>query len=126
MRSGTSSAASSLEDMSVAAAFAELRRKLDCLMPLRQQVNRIELSVQTMSDHFDSIMKPLDSQDKERADLRKSVERDQCAYAEGNLKQLNAGVNELEVRSRKKILSFMVSLTTSTKTCCLRLMKCLV
>lgn len=92
------------EAFNVAAAFAELSKKLDSLLPLREQVNNIELSMQTMSDHFDEIMERLDSQDKEMSQLRKRIEKIETTRPNEQLLQLNADLDALEFRSRKKNL----------------------
>lgn len=103
-RSGSQSTTTVQQTFDVATAFAELSRKLDSLMPLKEKVDNIERSVQTMSDHFDEIMKRLDNQDKELAQHRKRIEKLENAQPTEELHQLNADLNELEMRNRKKNL----------------------
>lgn len=102
--SRTGSMSEARETFNVAAAFVELTKKLDSLLPVREQVNNIELSMQTMSDHFDEIMQRLDRQDKEITQLRRRVEKIETARPNEQLQQLNADLDVLEFRSRKKNL----------------------
>lgn len=54
---GATGSGATSQTFNLAAAFAELSRKLDSLMILTKQVNNIEHLVQTMSDHFDEILR---------------------------------------------------------------------
>ncbi|KAH8030934.1 hypothetical protein HPB51_012402 [Rhipicephalus microplus] len=67
-------------------------------------MNSIEQAVQTMSDHFDTILKRLDSQDKQIEQLRKRTEQLERARPDEELHQINSDLNDLEMRSRSRNL----------------------
>lgn len=91
-------------DFNFAVAFAELSRRLDSLMPLNEKINSIEQAVQTMSDHFDTVLKRLDNQEKQIEQLRKRTEQLERARPDEELRQMNADLNDLEMRSRSRNL----------------------
>nr|XP_037276084.1 uncharacterized protein LOC119169095 [Rhipicephalus microplus]XP_037276085.1 uncharacterized protein LOC119169095 [Rhipicephalus microplus] len=101
---GAGAAAAARQDFNFAVAFAELSQKLDFLMPLNEKMNSIEQAVQTMSDHFDTILKRLDSQDKQIEQLRKRTEQLERARPDEELHQINSDLNDLEMRSRSRNL----------------------
>lgn len=92
------------EDMSV--LLANINRKLDDLLTLKETVVGIETSVQLMSDQYDSILSHMKEQDRELKDLKKRVEAIEQSEKEAKLKQLQLQVNDLEWRSRKLNLEF--------------------
>ncbi|KAH8032105.1 hypothetical protein HPB51_023215 [Rhipicephalus microplus] len=57
-----------------------------------------------MSDHFDTILKRLDSQDKQIEQLRKRTEQLERARPDEELHQINSDLNDLEMRSRSRNL----------------------
>lgn len=95
-----------VEDIDFAASFAALHSKLDGLMTLKSTVEKIEQSVQVMSDKHDKILEQLSRHDKEIAALKKRLtgieKREHACESE----QIVQDIADLEWQSRKLNLEF--------------------
>lgn len=85
----------------VVAILAEISRKLDELLPLKNTVHEIEKSINMMSEKYDSVLAELTRQDSEVKSLKGRVTKLEAVVAESELHKVNTAINDLEYQSRK-------------------------
>lgn len=79
-----------------------LETKLDALMTLHATVEKIEKSVQFLSDKYDDFNKTIVKQDKEIGDLRRRLEVVEKSHTPSTISKLQQEINELDQYSRRQ------------------------
>lgn len=104
LKGGACSKQKQEDDMS--AMLANMNRKLDDLLTLKETVGGIEASIQLMSDKYDEILSHIAKQDHEIKDLKKRVDAIEESEKQSEIGQLKQEINDLEWRSRRCNLEF--------------------
>lgn len=81
-----------------------IRCKVDELMLVKETVNKLEQSVQHMSEQYDEVLKEMKRQSTEIATLKKKVEKIEADNAGQEIQKLRIQVNSLEQYSRRQNL----------------------
>ncbi|KAH8030779.1 hypothetical protein HPB51_011619 [Rhipicephalus microplus] len=81
-----------------------INQKLDVLMPLKETVDKIEESVQFMSDQMTDVMKRTEENERSIKELRTRIES--LEMQDKKLESLNRQLDDLEWRNRRYNLEF--------------------
>lgn len=100
-KSKASASAPKENNETIASMLIEINRKLDELLPLKQTVNDIEVSVQLLSSKYDSILEAVARHDTDIKALGGRVTKLEKLDTNKELLAVSAAVNDLEYHSRK-------------------------
>lgn len=84
------------------AQIPDIQRKVDALMKVKDTVDKLELSVQDLSDQYDAVLVEMQKQSAEIAVFKKQVHSAQLSDTTKNVHELQKQVNALEQYSRRQ------------------------
>lgn len=103
-RSGQGAKTKKDTEIDVVAMLTCMNKKLNSLLSMKETVDSIEVSVQSMSDKYDELLEHVNQQDKDIKNLKKRVQKIENTETEGQLVGLKQDLNQLEWCSRKQNL----------------------
>lgn len=99
-RSGRSVKAKKDTEIDVVAMLTCMNKKLNSLLSMKETVDGIEVSIQTMSDKYDELLEHVRQQDNDIKSLKKRVQKIENAGNDRQPAEVKQDLNQLEWRSR--------------------------
>lgn len=84
------------------AEILPIREKVEALMEIKNTINDIESSVQTMSNKYDELLNEMKGQKKDIVHLTKRVEKLELRTTDDEVRKLKQELNELDQYSRRQ------------------------